>query len=249
MNNTSAFTVIIPAYNEETYLPETLNHLLAAADLYSKETSRPIEMILVDNASTDRTAAIAAESGLKVIREERRQIARARNAGAAHASGEILLFCDADSHLHPRTFLAIADLLKNPRISGGGLRILPDDMTQARSIGLFLWNLISETFVLSGGNLFCRRAIFEEIRGFSEEYYIGEEVIFQMRLKKYSFKKGYRTALLPGCPIVTSMRKITDHGSLQYGWAVFRCFLFPWLAKRKSYCNLWSKVRQSPRGE
>jgi glycosyltransferase involved in cell wall biosynthesis len=78
------FSLIIPAYNEEEYLPATLSSLkdsMNAIGVFSGE------IVVTNNNSTDRTAAIAKESGARVVFEKHRQISRARNAGAQEALG------------------------------------------------------------------------------------------------------------------------------------------------------------------
>ena len=71
-------SVIVPAYNEELLIGRTLRALRAAGGALGQ----PFEVIVVDDASTDRTAAIAAEHGARVLSVHNRQIAATRNAGA-----------------------------------------------------------------------------------------------------------------------------------------------------------------------
>ena len=77
---------IVPAYNEERLLGRTL----AAIHTAARELGRPYELIVADDASTDGTAAVACESGARVVGVRFRQIARVRNAGAAAAVGYVL---------------------------------------------------------------------------------------------------------------------------------------------------------------
>src|SRR6478672_1691757 len=84
---------IIPAYNEEQLLGRTLAALTAAA----RALGQPFEIVVVDDASTDRTAAIAREHGARVVPVRHRQIAATRNAGARSANGEMFVFIDADT--------------------------------------------------------------------------------------------------------------------------------------------------------
>ena len=87
------YSVIVPAYNEERWLPETLTVLkraMAAVD-------RPAEIVVVDNNSTDETARVAMAHGARVVFEAHNQISRARNTGARAATGAYLIFLDADT--------------------------------------------------------------------------------------------------------------------------------------------------------
>src|SRR5262249_59692752 len=104
-------SIIIPAFNEEKLLPSCLEHVFTAvrANASPDWTS---EVIVVDNNSTDRTAAIAHAAGATVVFEPVNQISRARNAGARVAQGDWFLFVDADSALHPAT---LAELLRHIR--------------------------------------------------------------------------------------------------------------------------------------
>src|SRR5215831_20274551 len=100
------FSVVIPAYNEEKYLPRLLTSIAVAGAKYSGGPDQ-IEVIVADNNSTDRTAAVARTYGTRVVHVARRRIAAARNGAARVARGEILCFVDADSAIDPQTFNAI----------------------------------------------------------------------------------------------------------------------------------------------
>ena len=88
---------IVPAYNEEAVLGGTLDHIHAAA----RTLDEPYEIVVADDASTDRTAEIAREHGAQVVSVHNRQIAATRNAGARAAQGEYLIFVDADTPVTP----------------------------------------------------------------------------------------------------------------------------------------------------
>ena len=85
-------TIIIPAFNEEAYLPSTLDSIQTAA----AHSDAEVDIIVVDNNSVDDTAAVARSKGVTVVHEPVQGIARARNAGAGHAEGDVLVFVDAD---------------------------------------------------------------------------------------------------------------------------------------------------------
>ena len=95
------FSIIIPAYNEEKYLPRLLESIETARSHYSGGRDA-VEVIVADNCSTDRTAEVAAHHGARVVLVAKRRIAAARNGGALVATGEILCFIDADSAIHPQ---------------------------------------------------------------------------------------------------------------------------------------------------
>ncbi len=83
-------SVVIPAFNEEKRIGACLKSVL-------NQTIPPLEVIVVDNASTDNTANIAREMGATVVSEPRKGITSARNTGFNAAKGEIIARTDADS--------------------------------------------------------------------------------------------------------------------------------------------------------
>ncbi|MGW4161711.1 glycosyltransferase family 2 protein [Streptomyces sp. NPDC004788] len=99
-------SVIIPNYNYEKTLRACLASVLA-------QTHAPLDVIVVDDASTDRSRDIAREFGVVLIANPRnRGVSAARNLGAAAARGEILFFLDSDTALHPEALANAVDLLE-----------------------------------------------------------------------------------------------------------------------------------------
>src|SRR6266513_3525362 len=107
---------IVPAYNEEAELPATLRAIRSAAAGYEHE------IVLVNDGSTDATAAIGEQFGARVISIERRQIAAARNAGAKASRGDVFIFVDADTRIGPEHVRGAMDALENG-FAGGGSRL------------------------------------------------------------------------------------------------------------------------------
>jgi glycosyltransferase involved in cell wall biosynthesis len=97
------FSIIIPAYNEEKFLPRLLDSIEVARANYSRAPDQ-VEVIVADNSSNDGTAEVAAAHGARVVTITKRRIGAPRNGGARAGSGEILCFIDADSAVHPETF-------------------------------------------------------------------------------------------------------------------------------------------------
>src|ERR1022692_2813691 len=90
-------SVIVPAFNEEKLIGETLRRIQLAQVAFSRR-NWDVELIVCDNNSSDRTSEAARAAGATVVFEPVNQIARARNRGAAAATGDWLGFVDADSH-------------------------------------------------------------------------------------------------------------------------------------------------------
>ena len=114
------YSVIIPAYNEEAFLPETLADLLLAMET----VPYPGEIIVVDNNSTDKTAEVALKYGATIVPEPFRQIAKARNSGARAANGVFLVFLDADTNLPPALLNQALTLLASGTCCGGALFLI-----------------------------------------------------------------------------------------------------------------------------
>src|SRR6185312_8545697 len=110
---------IVPAYNEEAELPGTLRAIHSAA------VGCEYEIVVVNDGSTDATAATGEQFGARVISIERRQIAAARNAGARAARGDIFIFVDADTRIGPEHVRGATDSLGNG-FAGGGSRLAFD---------------------------------------------------------------------------------------------------------------------------
>ena len=96
-------SVVIPAYNAEATLDRCLDSL-------KKQTSKPFQIILVNDCSTDRTSLIASDAGIEILHSSARGgPAIARNAGADRAEGDIILFLDADVIVPPDLIERIVD--------------------------------------------------------------------------------------------------------------------------------------------
>src|SRR5512134_3000255 len=116
-------SVVVPAYNEERLLPDSLRGIRAAMEAFDRR-GWASELIVCDNNSTDRTAAIAREAGARVVFEPVNQISRARNAGAAEAGGDWIFFVDADSFPTAELFSEAADAIGNGRCVAGGSTVV-----------------------------------------------------------------------------------------------------------------------------
>ena len=196
-------SVVIPAFNEEKMLPLCLASIWEAKRALDERGWRA-ELVVCDNNSTDRTAAIAEEAGAIVVAEPVNQISRARNAGAAAASGDWLVFIDADSFPDRDLFAELAGAIEAGRCIGGGATVRFDESADrfARS-ALAVWNGISRvTRWAAGSFVFCRAPAFRELGGFSTELYASEEIEFSRRLKRLG-----RFVILHRHPLLTSGRK------------------------------------------
>src|SRR6185312_7145416 len=126
-------SIVVPAFNEERLLANSLAHIKTAAKALVP-FGWEWELIVCDNNSTDRTAEIARAAGAHVIFEPINQIARARNSGAAAASGDWLIFVDADSHPTAELFADVAEQIERGKCIAGGSTIRLDEWHTVASI-------------------------------------------------------------------------------------------------------------------
>lgn len=113
-------SLIIPALNEEKYLPETFTSV-------KKMDRRPDEIIVVNAQSEDKTAQIATSFGAEIVSVDRRSIGYSRQKGLEAASGDIVAFTDADTILPTNWLSTIFDHIEKDHVVGvfGGFRV-PD---------------------------------------------------------------------------------------------------------------------------
>jgi glycosyltransferase involved in cell wall biosynthesis len=201
-------SVIIPAFNEERRLGETIRHITAALASFHKRDWLT-ELIVCDNNSTDKTAEIGRAAGAKVVFEPINQIARARNCGAAAATGDWLVFVDADSHPSPALFESVADQIVSGNCMAGGSTVKFDGDYPKANILIGFWNAISRSLTFMAGSfIFCEAAAFREIGGFSKELFASEEIDLSIRLKRLARKHRKRIIILRQHPLITSARKL-----------------------------------------
>src|SRR5262252_6736438 len=106
---------IVPAYNEESLIGRTL---AALADV-GHNLAEPYEIVVADDDSSDRTAAIAEERGARVVKARHRQIAATRNEGARESSGDKLFFVDADTVVNQEVINAAIQSMRRGAVGGG----------------------------------------------------------------------------------------------------------------------------------
>jgi glycosyltransferase involved in cell wall biosynthesis len=209
------FSVIIPAYNEEKYLPRLLTSIDVAHAKYSGGSDQ-IEVIVANNDSTDHTAEVARAHGARVVHVARRRIAAARNGAASVARGEILCFIDADSSIDSQTFNAIDHVMNTGRYVWGvtGARM------ERTSLALFLTYWVCMIIVLvSGldiGLSFCRREDFEAVGGYDESRLYAEDVLFPLALRRLGRTRGQRLVRIPEVKALASTRKFDQFGDWHY---------------------------------
>lgn len=209
-------SVIIPAFNEERFLPQTLEHLHRAKEHLGAVPDRHVEIIVVDNASSDRTVEIALASGTRVIPIPERNIARVRNAGAGAASGDLLIFLDADTLIPEILLSRIVQVMEEPTCLGGAVDTDYQPTRRLIRAYLRLWRLIGLWLGMAQGAVqFCRRDAFSALRGYDETIYMGEDVDFYWRLSKLAKARGQHIRFVKDVQVAPSCRRFDQWPTLR----------------------------------
>jgi glycosyltransferase involved in cell wall biosynthesis len=182
---------IIPALNEEKRIATIIDSIKKLDQDYN------YEIIVADDNSTDKTKEIAKRMGAVVITNNKdapKTIANGRNTGASLASGEIFIFCDADTAIRdPNNFLAeVLSVFENSNIVGGAPRlcILPDETNWKDKIFHYFYNiivrlsLITRAPVCGGQCQIIRGSSFREVQGYNVNIVHGEDSDLFRRLRK-----------------------------------------------------------------
>lgn len=235
----SDYSIIIPAYNEEAYLPRTLKQL----DRAISATPGKAEVIVVDNNCSDRTADIARQWGAKVVFEATNHISRARNAGAAVATGKYLVFLDADTDLSAELLGNAIDRLKSGGCCGGGTLVkFERAVPWLPQLFLDCWNWISVKLGLAAGCfVYCQKDAFREVGGFSEEVFASEEIWLSRALGAWGKSRNMSFEIITQWPISTSGRKVDWYSQTKLFLLFFPIMIFPPLVRVQSFCRAWYK--------
>jgi glycosyltransferase involved in cell wall biosynthesis len=224
-----ALSIIVPAYNEAALLGATLAAIRGAADALGE----PYELIVVDDASTDRTAAIAIEHGARVVEVRVRHIAAARNAGARVAGGDLLVFVDADTIVPPRVLARAVAAVRAGAVGGGAIARMTSGHPRwaERMMAAASWFMQTVRWA-AGCFLFVRREAFERAGGFDERYFASEEIHLSRALKRQG-----RFVMIPDA-VITSGRKADSFSFGQTVWQFAR-LLRPSALKRRDGMTFW----------
>lgn len=211
MRQSTRFSVVIPAHNEEKYIARCIRSVKKAA----KQAAGGMEIIVVCNRCTDRTAEIAAANGAKVVFNEDRCIAKVRNAGIEKAEGEVIVTLDADNRMTKGTLAEIDGLLQTGQFIGGGAPI----RFERYSFPLWLNDLLCRvSFRLTGlysGIFWAEKDTFAAIGGFVDKRAM-EDVATAKKLKSYGAGIGRKYTTLRQNYLINSTRKYDDLGDWLY---------------------------------
>ena len=187
-------TVVIPARDGAGSLPQlfdSLDRQTLARDLY--------EVIVVDNASRDDTAALSRSRGAIVVDEPRPSRAGARNTGVRSASADLIAFTDADCVAAPGWLEALVGALDQHPLVAGPVHLTTGEPPNAVERFESLWRFAQEAGVKDGwaatANLGIRRSVHDENGGFDVAYrHIGEDADYCLRARRQGHVLGYCAA-------------------------------------------------------
>ena len=196
-------SVVMPAHNEENYLPATLEALFGLSEC-------EFECIVVPNGCTDRTEEIARQFPVTVVVEKRANISNARNVGAGRAQYPYLLFLDADIRIVPGFLSA---LLRKAE-EADAVVVLPvfepDIRTVKARYFLLAQNFGHHVMRSPMGLTFTRKDIFEKVGGYDESTEPAEDIDYVRRALRYG-----RFAYLKHPRPILSMRRFEKLGYLK----------------------------------
>jgi glycosyltransferase involved in cell wall biosynthesis len=179
-------SVIVPCYNAAEFLEEALRSVLA-------QSYFEVEVLVVDDGSTDNSAEIARRFPVRYIRQENRGLSEARNAGIRESKGSYLVFLDADDRLKPRAIETGLDALAlRPDCAltvGDHVFIASDssylaDSTKERHLHSHYEALLRSNFIEMISSVLFRRSIFDEVGGFDATLRVAEDYELYLRIAR-----------------------------------------------------------------
>ncbi|MCD6549541.1 glycosyltransferase [Candidatus Micrarchaeota archaeon] len=207
-------SIVIPTLNEE----KNIGRLLKLLRKRAAQLPYDVEIIVCDGNSTDRTREIASRYADKVLIEHVRSAAAERQRGALNASGDIILFIDADSLPGKRWLETMVSAFDDPEVVVVTGLVYPIERSPLEEwiCRDLLTPLVKITALLRiplvyGINMGIRRNVFRQVGGFNLEYVTGEDTDLVRRASKYG-----RFVFVPRSVVYTSVRRIKKMGRLKF---------------------------------
>jgi len=237
-------SVIVPAFNEEKLIAQSLRSIKSAQEAFTVR-GWEAELVVCDNNSTDRTAELARAEGAVVAFEPVNQIARARNCGAAAATGDWFIFVDADSFPSRGLFDDVAEQIETGRCLGGGCLVKLDENLFWANVMIGVWNLISRLKRWAAGSfVYCEASAFRDLGGFSQKLYASEEIEFSQRLKILARSRNKKIVILRRHPLVTSARKLHLYSGREHLRFMWKAARNPGILTNRDECPTWYDGRR-----
>jgi len=214
-------SIIIPTLNEEKYLPVLLS------SLRNQNLKEPYEIIVADAGSKDKTVEMARSYGSKVVKGG--LPARGRNEGAKNASGDLLLFLDADLFV-PQGFLKKSlDEFRKRELAVASYKLIPrtESLIVRNGFNLFYnWPItLYQNFIAHGAmGIMVKKNVFHEVSGFDEGVRIAEDHYFV----KLASKVG-KFGIIGSTKIYIPLRRFEKDGYVKTGFKYLLCGLHMYL--------------------
>jgi len=231
-------SIVIPAHNEEACIGDCLRATLREA----RRSGYDVEVVVVNNASTDRTAAVASGfPGVRIVDEPRKGLSMARDSGYRATRGELIVNLDADTHMPGGYIRAVVQAFeRDPRMVCLSGPFLFHDLPAPQQIGamfFFFFQFLPNTLgqhvlrigaAVQGGNFIVRRTALDRIGGYdtSIEFY-GEDTDIAIRLSKVG-RVSFRMRLY----MPTSGRRLRSQGTFRTAYLAFMNIIFELLYRR-----------------
>ena len=213
--STLGISIVVPAYNEENFLPATLASINEARKYFEATTNLRTEIVVVNNASTDQTEKIALANGAVVVPHPIRNISSVRNAGIRKSLYEVVVTIDADSFLPKDALVKIWNLMSSNRYVGGALGVkIISERISVRIMAFIIQRIVVLISGIYGAMFFFSREAALEIGGFPEDRLIAEDTAFAIALRAYGRKQKKKFARLKSVQVGTLDRKEIDLRSL-----------------------------------
>jgi len=230
---------VIPAYNEEAYLPACLDSVLAQ----TRELGDDVEIIVVNNASTDRTREVALKyPGVRVVDEPKKGLTFARQAGFFASKGELIANVDSDSRLTPGWVdQVLTNFAADPKMVALSGPFIYYDLSPKQLISVRIFYAaaflvyVMNRYVLragsmvQGGNFVLRRDALEKIGGFNTAIaFYGEDTDIARRMNQVGHVR-----FTFDLKMFSSARRLKQEGMLT-------------IAARYTINYLWTTFRKKP---
>ncbi len=233
-NKKNEVTVIIPTLQEQDYIETILSRL--------KRVESPLEVIVVDGGSQDRTAELAKPFTDKIYQTQQRGISKGRNYGAKKASGDILVFLDTDVTFPLNFAETVLETFKDPTVVGATCNIMPLHFHLGATVFFKVYNLILRVLTKikphSRGEFFAvRKKAFQAVNGFDETMPCLEDHDLANRLSKFG-----RFVFISDLTVYESMRRFRKLGFWRViaTWFVdYSFFMFT----GKPVSQVWKPIR------
>lgn len=227
-------SVVIPTLEEEDYIEAILSRL--------SRVKPPVEVIVADGGSRDRTLNLAKRFSDKVYLATKQGIAAGRNFGAQKANGDIIVFLDTDVTFPMDFEEKVIETFKNSTVVGATCNIMPLQAQLGATTFFRVYNIVLRFSTRirphSRGEFFAvRRTAFEKVSGFDETMPCLEDHELALRLSKLG-----RFVFISDLTVYETLRRFRKLGF----WRVFGTWFADYLSfviRRKTVSQAWMPVR------